>query len=453
MNIDNIKYVYLIGIGGIGMSGLARYFNHLGYRVEGYDKTETALTRQLEEEGIRIVYKDDPSTVPGEVLNNLEGTLVIYTPAIPKDSKIIRVFQEKGHGLHKRSEVLGLLSAQKYTIAIAGTHGKTTTSTMVAHILTDSGFPCSAFLGGIATNYNTNALFSDSEVMVVEADEFDRSFLTLHPDIAIVTSMDADHLDIYGSHEQLKDSFRLFIDQVKGTGVRIVHEGLDLPSDWVYGMNSGTLIHASNVRIINGEFYFDYHQGGERIEDIRLGIAGGHNVENAVAAIAASRAYGVPNESIKKSLASFKGIKRRFQYIVKNERHIYIDDYAHHPTELAACLDAVNSIYPNKKLTVVFQPHLFSRTRDFVDDFAAVLSNDQIDKLILLPIYPAREEPIEGVDSEWLLGKVTLGEKQLMSPEEALAYVEKEMPELVVTVGAGDIDRLVKPIEQILTNA
>ena len=237
MNIDNIKYVYLIGIGGIGMSGLARYFNHLGYRVEGYDKTETSLTRQLEEEGIRIVYKDDPSTVPSEVLNNLEETLVIYTPAIPKDSKIIRVFRDKGHGLHKRSEVLGLLSAQKYTIAIAGTHGKTTTSTMVAHILTDSGFPCSAFLGGIATNYNTNALFSDSEVMVVEADEFDRSFLTLHPDIAIVTSMDADHLDIYGSHDQLKDSFRLFIDQVKGTGVRIVHEGLDLPSDWVYGMN------------------------------------------------------------------------------------------------------------------------------------------------------------------------------------------------------------------------
>jgi len=452
MNIDNIKYVYLIGIGGIGMSGLARYFNHLGYSVAGYDKTETALTRQLQEERIDISYEDNGSVIPDTFLDNLAETLVIYTPAIPKDSKIISAFQNKGHALHKRSEVLGFLSARKFTIAVAGTHGKTTTSTMIAHILTDSGFPCSAFLGGISTNYNTNALFSDSEVMVVEADEFDRSFLTLHPDIAIVTSMDADHLDIYGSHEQLKESFRLFMGQVKETGVRIVHEGLDLPVDWVYGMSSSAHVHASNVRIIDGDFYFDYHQGGEKIENILLGIAGGHNVENAVAAIAAAKAFGVPNKSIKKSLASFKGIKRRFQYIVKDENHIYIDDYAHHPKELEACFSAINSIYPDKKLTVIFQPHLFSRTRDFADDFASVLSSDKIGRLILLPIYPAREQPIEGVDSEWLLEKITLSDKLLMNPEEVLAYIERERPELIVTVGAGDIDRLVKLIEEILTN-
>src|SRR5690606_34889514 len=452
MNIDNIKYVYLIGIGGIGMSGLARYFNHLGYSVAGYDKTETALTRQLQEERIDISYEDNGSVIPDTFLDNLAETLVIYTPAIPKDSKIISAFQNKGHALHKRSEVLGFLSARKFTIAVAGTHGKTTTSTMIAHILTDSGFPCSAFLGGISTNYNTNALFSDSEVMVVEADEFDRSFLTLHPDIAIVTSMDADHLDIYGSHEQLKESFRLFMGQVKETGVRIVHEGLDLPVDWVYGMSSSAHVHASNVRIIDGDFYFDYHQGGEKIENILLGIAGGHNVENAVAAIAAAKAFGVPNKSIKKSLASFKGIKRRFQYIVKDENHIYIDDYAHHPKELEACFSAINSIYPDKKLTVIFQPHLFSRTRDFADDFASVLSSDKIGRLILLPIYPAREQPIEGVDSEWLLEKITLSDKLLMNPEEVLAYIERERPELIVTVGAGDIDRLVKLIKEILTN-
>lgn len=452
MDIDNIKYVYLVGIGGIGMSGLARYFNHLGYAVYGYDKTETTLTRQLQDEGIFIVYDDIESVIPELFLDHLSETLVIYTPAIPKTSKIIARLREAGHILYKRSEVLGLLSKKKFTIAVAGTHGKTTTSTMVAHILTDSGFPCSAFLGGISTNYNTNALFSDSDVMVVEADEFDRSFLTLHPDIAIVTSMDADHLDIYGSHDQLKESFRLFIEQVRETGVKIVHEGVDLPVDWVYGLNSSLHVHASNIRIIDSDFYFDYHQGGERINDILLGIAGRHNVENAVAAIAAAKAYGVPNDLIKKSLATFKGIKRRFQYIIKNEQHVYIDDYAHHPTELEACFDAVNSIYPDKKMTVIFQPHLFSRTRDFIDDFSSVLSSDKIDRLILLPIYPAREEPIAGVDSEWLLNKVQLPDKLLMEPQEALKYIDQERPELIVTVGAGDIDRLVKPIEEILLN-
>src|SRR5690606_23463527 len=452
MNIDRIKNIYLIGIGGIGMSGLARYFHHLGYFVNGYDKTETTLTSELKTEGISIIFEDSENLVPATFIKNIEETLVIYTPAVPADSKIVQAFKNSGHVLHKRSEVLGFISSSKFTIAIAGTHGKTTTSTLVAHILQDSGFDCSAFLGGISINYDSNVLFSSSNIMVVEADEFDRSFLTLHPDIAVVTSMDADHLDIYGDHQHLIDSFRLFIGQVKDGGTRIVREGLDLPATWYYDIDEGADIYASNIRIIEGDFYFDYHNGEDAIKDIQLGIPGRHNVGNAVAAIAAAKVCGVPDEAIKHALARFKGIKRRFQYIVKNKREIYIDDYAHHPKELEACFEAVKSIYPDHKLTVLFQPHLFSRTRDFIDDFAKVLSSDGIGKLILLPIYPAREMPIDGVSSEWLLDKIELADKVLLSPDGALKYIKEERPELILTVGAGDIDRLVKPIKEILTN-
>lgn len=452
MNIDRIKNIYLIGIGGIGMSGLARYFHHLGYLVNGYDKTETTLTSELIAEGIDIIFEDSENIIPEIFIENIEETLVIYTPAVPADSKIVNAFRDSGHILHKRSEVLGFLSSSKFTIAIAGTHGKTTTSTLVAHILKDSGFDCSAFLGGISINYNSNVLFSSSNIMVVEADEFDRSFLTLHPDVAIVTSMDADHLDIYGDHQHLIDSFKLFIDQVKDGGTRIIYKGLDLPATSFYSIEKGADIYASNIRIIDGEFYFDYHNREEVIKDIQLGIPGRHNVGNAVAAIAAAKVCGVPDEAIKDALARFKGIKRRFQYIVKNKNDIYIDDYAHHPKELEACFEAVKSIYPDRKLTVLFQPHLFSRTRDFADDFAKVLSSDGIDKLILLPIYPAREKPIEGVSSDWLLDKVKLSDKVLLTPENALKYIREERPELILTVGAGDIDRLVKPIKEILTN-
>ncbi|HUH17896.1 UDP-N-acetylmuramate--L-alanine ligase [Albibacterium sp.] len=452
MNIDRIKNVYLIGVGGIGMSGLARYFHHLGYLVSGYDKTETILTSELIAEGIGIVFEDSENIIPSIFIENVDETLVIYTPAVPKDSKIVQAFKHSGHILHKRSEVLGFISSSKFTIAIAGTHGKTTTSTLVAHILQDSGFDCSAFLGGISINYDSNVLFSSSNIMVVEADEFDRSFLTLHPDIAVVTSMDADHLDIYGDHQHLIDSFRLFIGQVKDGGTRIVREGLDLPATWYYDIDEGADIYASNIRIIEGDFYFDYHNGEDAIKDIQLGIPGRHNVGNAVAAIAAAKVCGVPDEAIKHALARFKGIKRRFQYIVKNKREIYIDDYAHHPKELEACFEAVKSIYPDHKLTVLFQPHLFSRTRDFIDDFAKVLSSDGIGKLILLPIYPAREMPIDGVSSEWLLDKIELSDKVLLSPDGALKYIKEERPELILTVGAGDIDRLVKPIKEILTN-
>ena len=453
MKIDNIKKVYLIGIGGIGMSGLARYFNHNGYRVSGYDKTQTSLTKELEKEGIDVIYQDLRSRIPSEFLSDAVETLVIYTPAVQKSADVVRAFEEGGHRLHKRSEVLGYLSASKFTVAIAGTHGKTTTSTMVAHILTESGRSCSAFLGGIALNYDSNVLFSDSNLMVVEADEFDRSFLTLHPNVAIVTSMDADHLDIYGNHQQLIDSFQMFIGQVKPSGVRIIRKGLQLPSDYFYAAGSISDVFADNIRIVDGEFYFDFHQGDEVIPDIHLGIPGTHNIENAVAAIAASRACGVENVAIKSALSSFKGIKRRFQYIVKNARSIYIDDYAHHPTELEAIFQAVNQLYPEKKLTVIFQPHLFSRTRDFVGDFARVLSFEGIDQLILMPIYPAREEPMPGVDADWLLGKITASSKTLLNEAQVLDHVRERRPELVLTVGAGDIDRLVGPIKELLSHA
>lgn len=452
MNIENIKYIYLIGIGGIGMSGLARYFKHNGCRVSGYDKTQTALTRELESEGIDIIYEDSRSQLDGRLLANVSDTLIIYTPAVPRTAEIVRAFEESGHILHKRSEVLGYLSGSKFTVAVAGTHGKTTTSTMIAHILTESGRSCSAFLGGISLNYDSNVLFSDTNLMVVEADEFDRSFLTLHPNVAIVTSMDADHLDIYGDHQQLIDAFSMFIGQVKSDGVRIIRKGLNLPADYYYAADSMSDVFAENIRLQNGEFYFDFHQGEERIPDIHLGIPGKHNIENALAAIAAARACGVENVAIKSALASFKGIKRRFQYVVKSERAVYIDDYAHHPTELEAILQAVNQIYPERKLTVIFQPHLFSRTRDFVEGFARALSFEGIDQLIVMPIYPAREESIAGINSEWLLSKVSGPNKILLDESQTLDYMREHRPDLVLTVGAGDIDRLVGPIKEILTN-
>lgn len=448
MKVEDIKQVYLVGVGGIGMSGLARYFQHQGLVVSGYDKTETALTKQLIAEGIAISYEDDPAFIPSKVKELSPETLIIYTPAIPRDSAILRFFKEQGHVLHKRAEVLGLLSKSKYTIAVAGTHGKTTTSSLIAHILTDSGFLCSAFLGGIASNYNTNMLISDSQLLVVEADEYDRSFLTLHPDISIVTSTDADHLDIYDNRDNLLDSFRLFVEQTTDKGTRIIRKGLALPSDIYYAQGEEADAYSTESRIVNGAFYFDYHQGETVIADIHLGIPGNHNIENAVAAITAVRILGVPVEKIKKALSTFKGVKRRFEYIVKNEKQVYIDDYAHHPAELLAFFTAAKSLYPERKITAIFQPHLFSRTRDFADDFAEALS--LVDELILMPIYPAREQPIPGITSEWLLGKIKIAHKTVLSEEEVLAYIAKEKPELVLTVGAGNIDRLVHPLKQIL---
>ena len=448
MNIDNIRQVYFIGIGGIGMSALARYFRHLGCLVAGYDKTETALTKQLVAEGIPVSYTDDFDLISDVFKMVDERTLVVYTPAVPSELDIIYQFQQLGHSLFKRSQVLGLISQKRFTIAVAGTHGKTTTSTLIAHILKDSGYDCSAFLGGISTNYNSNALFSANNVVVVEADEYDRSFLTLYPEIAVVTSADADHLDIYGDENHLHESFKLFLNQLNKGGERIVKAGLPFDADVYYSTSGPADVYADNIRIIAGEFYFDYVWNDGRIADIHLGIPGDHNVENAVAAIAVARQLDIADEKIAAALSSFAGVKRRFEYVIKSDDTIYIDDYAHHPAELKAFLSAVRQLYPTKKLTVIFQPHLYSRTRDFADGFAEVLS--MADTLLLMDIYPARELPIKGVDSRALLEKVTIQNKHIITPAGAKDYVRSNRPELVVTVGAGDIDVLVQPLKAIL---
>jgi UDP-N-acetylmuramate--alanine ligase len=450
MELQNIKRVYLIGIGGIGMSGLARYFAHLGCVVCGYDKTATDLTNDLHNEGIRAIFDDREDWIPLSFQTPDECTLIIYTPAIPKDSAILNFFRRKGFELFKRSQVLGLISKSMFTIAVAGTHGKTTTSCLVAHILKDSGKDCSAFLGGIATNYNSNVLFGKSNIVVVEADEYDRSFLTLHPDIAIITSMDADHLDIYGDHRHLTESFVQFASQIKENGTLIFHEDLPLTTGITYSARGPADARALNIRIENGDFYFDFKNDDVLIKDIKLGIAGLHNVENATAAIEAALKINVAPDLIKNALASFKGVKRRFEYIVKNTEHIYIDDYAHHPEELRAAITSVKQLYPDKKLTTIFQPHLYTRTRDFADGFAEVL--DLTDELIMLDIYPARELPIEGVDADMILSRMKLLNKRKCGKQEAIDLVKIERPELLLTVGAGDIDQLVQPLKHALEN-
>ena len=448
MELKSIHRVYLIGIGGIGMSGLARYFHHLGCVVCGYDKTHTPLTDELHNEGICVIFEDRQDWIPMSFQEPAEGTLIIYTPAIPKDSAIVNYFRRKGFELYKRSQVLGLISKGMFTIAVAGTHGKTTTSGMIAHILKDSGKDCSAFLGGISSNYQTNVLYGNNDIVVVEADEYDRSFLTLHPNIAIITSMDADHLDIYGDHSQLEESFRLFASQIKPNGVLIYRKGLPLGEGFTYAMNDEAGAMASNIRIEDGNFYFDFSDGNTSIPNIKMGIAGLHNIENATAAIEAALHVEVSADAIREALGSFKGIKRRFEYIVKNTDHIYIDDYAHHPEELRAAITSVKRLYPNKKLTVIFQPHLFTRTRDFVDGFAEVL--DMADEMLLLDIYPARELPIEGVDSNMILSRMKLANKRIVGKDESVQIIKNEKPELLLTVGAGDIDALVKPLKQAL---
>ncbi|WP_353186418.1 UDP-N-acetylmuramate--L-alanine ligase [Parapedobacter lycopersici] len=451
MNIDNIRQVYLIGIGGIGMSALARYFRHFGCLVAGYDRTETELTKRLVAEGIPVSYTDDFGLVNDAFWEASGHTLIIYTPAVPSELGLIEQFQQRGHLLFKRSQVLGLISQNRFAIAVAGTHGKTTTSSLIAHVLTDSGYGCSAFLGGISTNYNTNVLFSDNNVIVLEADEYDRSFLTLFPDIAVVTSADADHLDIYGDKDQLQESFQLFLDQLHADGKRIVKAGLPFAADIFYSAGGVADAYADRIHIVNGEFYFDYVWDGGRMDEVHLGVPGNHNVENATAAITVARLLGITEDKIRRALASFSGVKRRFEYVVKSEEAIYIDDYAHHPAELKACFAAVRALYPDKHLTVVFQPHLYSRTRDFADEFAAVLST--VDTLLLMEIYPARELPIKGVDSSMLLSKINVADKHLCSADAVKAFVKAHRPELVVTVGAGNVDLLVEPLKTILSNA
>jgi len=450
MELSKINRVYFVGIGGIGMSALARYFAKRGCLVCGYDKTRTNLTIALEKEGILISYVDDESVVPVSFMEHHPDTLVVYTPAIPKNSQLLNHFKENGFELRKRAEVLGIISKGMFCIAVAGTHGKTTTSSMVAHILTDTGFGCTAFLGGIMTNYDSNVLFGKNNVVVVEADEYDRSFLTLFPDVAIVTAMDADHLDIYGDERHLQESFCLFAGQLKDDGKLLVKE--DLPLHGItYGTSATALLKARNIRIEQGNFVFDFEDGYTSLKGITLRMPGLHNVENAVAAIGVALSLGIHPKSVKAAVETFKGVKRRFERIVTTEQHVYIDDYAHHPEELRACFDAVRSLYPDKKMTVIFQPHLFSRTRDFADQFAEVLRT--ADELILLDIYPARELPIEGVTSAWLKDKINSDKVILCGKDSVTEWIKNKKPALLLTVGAGDIDTLVEPLRNQLNHA
>ena len=451
MELGKINRVFFVGIGGIGMSALARYFAKRGQVVCGYDKTRTKLTEALEQEGILITYLDESSALPCAFLDHHEDTLIVYTPAIPKDSKILNHFRDKGFSLKKRSEVLGIISKGMFCIGIAGTHGKTTTSSIVAHILKDTGYDCTAFLGGITSNYNSNVLFGKNNVVVVEADEYDRSFLTLHPDIAVVTSMDADHLDIYGDKSHLEESFRLYAGQLKENGTLYAHEGLPLDHSVSYAASATANARAENIRVEGAKFVFDYKDDTAEINDISLMLPGKHNVENTTVAIAIALKLGIAAEKVKQAVANFKGVKRRFEYIVNNGSQIYIDDYAHHPEELSACFHAVRQLYPDKKLTVIFQPHLFTRTRDFADEFAKVLST--ADELLLLEIYPARELPLQGINSTFLLDKITLENKKVCGKDFVVQYVKDAKPELILTVGAGDIDTIIDPLKNILNNA
>ncbi|MCV9387126.1 UDP-N-acetylmuramate--L-alanine ligase [Reichenbachiella ulvae] len=457
MRLEEVHSVYFLGIGGIGMSAIARWFHANGYAVSGYDRTSTVLTRRLEEEGIAIHYQDDVSLISDRVQEDKQGSLIIYTPAVPKDLKELNYFQSEGYEIYKRSQVLGMLTQSKFTIAVAGTHGKTTTSSMVAHLLKAMGVDCSAFVGGIMSNYDSNLLIGQNDdVMVVEADEFDRSFLTLHPDVAIITATDADHLDIYGDRDALKDSFKAFIQNIKKDGKLFLEDkvakDLDLKEQegltiQTYGLKTGD-IQASNLTIDQGDFCFDYISEDRKVDGLKLSMSGFHNVSNAIAALSTVLPFEKENEKVQQALASYKGVKRRFEYIIKSEDMVFIDDYAHHPEEINALLKSVRAIYPEKEMTVIFQPHLFSRTRDFMDGFAESLS--LADRVLLLDIYPARELPIEGVTSAVIKEKIENTEVLSYVKDDVLQYFDNKRPELLLTVGAGDIDTLVQPIKEKL---
>jgi UDP-N-acetylmuramate--alanine ligase len=419
--------------------------------VCGYDKTATVLTQKLADEGILINYEDQEDSIPMSFHDFSNSTLIIYTPAVPANSVILNYFLRKKFHLLKRSQVLGLLSEGMFTVAVAGTHGKTTTSTLITHLLRYGGNDCSAFLGGISSNYQTNILIGNNDVMVVEADEYDRSFLTLHPNIAVITSMDADHLDIYGDKNHLEESFRLFANQLLSGGKLLARKGLKVDHTSTYAIEEEADAEGQNIRVEDGVFKFDFKNAEVDMPNLELGLAGQHNIENAIAAIQVALLMGIDEEKIKEGLANFKGVKRRFEYVVKQDDVVYIDDYAHHPEELRACFRAARTLYPNHKLTVVFQPHLFTRTRDFADDFASVLSS--VDELLLMEIYPARELPIEGVNSQFLLDKITLVNKSIATKDQIFEIVKENKPQLLITVGAGDIDTLVKPLEEILKHA
>jgi UDP-N-acetylmuramate--alanine ligase len=447
--LDTIKNIYFIGIGGIGMSALARYFVSKGCKVSGYDKTKTILTDALSELGIQIHYEDNIDLI------DKNASVVVYTPAIPESHSELAYFRTNGYEVVKRSDVLGWITEGTVNICVAGTHGKTTVSTMIAHLLRDSGYGCTAFLGGIAANYNTNFWSSDNNVVVVEADEYDRSFLKLHPSVAVITSMDADHLDIYKTAAAFEDAFVSFSEKVKAGGLLLAKKGLAREASFdasklvTYSLTgSGASIYAKDITVVNGAYCFTAVGPSWQIEDLLLNMGGLHNIENALVAISVAVHLGIEPQKIKVALANFAGVKRRFEYLVKTSEQVLIDDYAHHPAELAALISGVRSLYSNQKLTLVFQPHLFSRTQDLCDGFAESLS--AADEVVLLPIYPARELSIPGVTSEMIARKMTNKNVVLLEKEAVSDWVKKQQPKLLVMAGAGDIDVLIRNIKNDL---
>jgi len=447
------KNAYFIGIGGIGMSALARYFNNKGLKVAGFDKTSSELTEKLEEEGCLIHYEDLGEEIPND-FKNKQTTFVVFTPAIPQDMLELLYFIRNEYTIYKRSEVLGIITRQSKGLCVAGTHGKTTTSSMLANILDQSSWKCNAFLGGIASNFDSNLVLNESsEWAVIEADEFDRSFLKLSPFSSIVTGVDPDHLDIYGSAEQFNEGFGQYTMKIEPKGFLVEKEGLNLPTlakKVSYALNSETADYSmKNMVFRDGFLYTDVRLKINVWQNVKLGIPGIHNAENALACIALLDSLGMSELEIRNGLASFTGVKRRFDYQIRSEELIYIDDYAHHPSELKVLIESVRILYPNQQITGIFQPHLYSRTRDFAVEFASELS--KLDALILLPIYPAREEPIHGISSAWLYSKVDLSRKFLFTPSETLQYFNDFDKGIVLTIGAGDIDKMVTPLKEILS--
>ena len=446
MNISQIHNVYFIGIGGIGMSALARYFQNIGKNVSGYDKTPTRLTDELIASGMDIHFTDEIQKIPANFYT--ENTLVVVTPAVPVSHSEWNYFIERNYNIKKRAEVLGLITKDTFCFAVAGTHGKTTTSSILGHILFQSGLDVTAFLGGIVENYNSNLIGTGKSITVVEADEFDRSFLHLHPNIACVTSMDADHLDIYGDAASIEDSFREFADKVEDKALLFVPKNMPLEGVQI-SIDGDAAFAVQNLKVIDSAYVFDIKTPTELVQNISFSLPGHHNLTNALMAFAMAYTYGVGVDLIKNALASFKGVQRRFSYQIKSENLVYIDDYAHHPTEINAVYHAVRELYPNQKVLAIFQPHLYSRTRDFVDGFAESLS--AFDELLLLDIYPARELPIDGITSQWLLQKITNPNAKLVSKNELIPAIKSSNAKVIVTIGAGDIGELVKSIKEALS--
>ncbi|MFY8213113.1 MAG: UDP-N-acetylmuramate--L-alanine ligase [Flavobacterium sp.] len=442
MNLTQIQHVYFIGIGGIGMSALARYFNYIGKNVAGYDKTATHLTDELIAEGIAIHFEDNIAQIPPHFYT--ENTLVVVTPAVPVTHAEWNYFVEREYVIKKRAEVLGIITQDTFTFAVAGTHGKTTTSAILGHILFESGVDVTAFVGGVLENYDSNLIGRGKTVTVVEADEFDRSFLHLHPDMACVTSTDADHLDIYGDARSIEASFQEFAAKIDDKSNLFVATGLPIEGT-VVAVNQDAPYKACRVRIENGAYVFDVQTPTELIRDLRFSLPGTHNLTNALMALAMAKKYGVSNANIAKALASFKGIRRRFSFQIQTDELVYIDDYAHHPTEINAVHQAVRELYPGKKVLAVFQPHLFSRTQDFGAEFAKSLS--QFDRVILLDIYPARELPIEGITSQWVLDQIANPHKSMVSKADLISELYAAEEPIIVTIGAGDIGEMVKEIK------